>query len=158
MKSTGCEDVRIMFVDNHLDYLEMFEEATRGEDTIIAIENGGISALKKLAMLGYKVDAVVTDLAMSDMDGITLTEAIRRNERIRRLEPMDIYWFTGYDYDQDNPADPIRMAADELGVKKIFVKPYLPTDIINEVKAGTPPKDFSKAGGAANGISNIVGG
>ena len=152
----GYKDVRIMFVDNGLDYVEMFEEAARGEDTLIAIENGGISALKKLAMINYRVDAVVTDLAMSDMDGITLTEAIRRNERIRRINPIDIYWFTGYDYDDQNPADPITAAMEELGVKKVFKKPYLPMDIIKEVKEATTPRDFSGKGGA-NGGSSIVG-
>jgi CheY-like chemotaxis protein len=156
MRTNGDKDVRIMFVDNDLDYLELFEQAVKGEDTLLAIEVGAIKALSHLAILGYKVDAIVTDLAMGDMDGITFTEAVRRNERIRRLPPIDVYWFTGYGYDPNNPLDPITQAARELGVKKIFMKPYLPLDIINEVKAITEPKDFSNNGGKSNGSSGAL--
>lgn len=124
-----------MFVDNDLDYLEMVEHAASVSDTLALIQNGGQSALKKLAMLDYNVDAIITDLAMSDMDGITLTEQIRRQERIRRApRPIDIYWFTGFGYRPDDDHDPITIAAKSLDVKKVFAKPYDVLEIVNEVK------------------------
>lgn len=130
--------VRIMFVDNDFDYLEMVEHAAAVSDTLALIQNGGQSALSKLALLNYQVDAIVTDLAMSDMDGITLTEQIRRQERIRRsARPIDIYWFTGFGYAPGDDNDPITQAARNLGVVKVFTKPYDVLEIVNEVKQTT---------------------
>jgi CheY-like chemotaxis protein len=127
-----------MFVDNDLEYLEMVEHAAAVSDTLALIQNGGQSALAKLAMLNYQVDAVITDLAMSDMDGITLTEQVRRQERIRRSpRPIDIYWFTGFGYHPDDENDPITQAAANLGVKKVFTKPYDVLEIVAEVKKET---------------------
>lgn len=146
MNSNGTKrpEMRIMFVDNDLDYLEMVEAAFNTSHTIACIENGGISALGKLSKMKYQLDAMITDLAMTDMDGITLTEQVRKNERIRRSKPIDIYWFTGFWYDQEDPNDPIVKAASDLGVKKIFTKPYSVMDIIDEVKQMTVERDFTK--------------
>jgi CheY-like chemotaxis protein len=151
----GTKKVRIMFVDNDLDYLAMIELASRTQHTFIAIENGGISALGKLAKMNYDVDAIVTDLAMRDMDGITLTEQIRRNEKIRRKErPIDIYWFTGYDYDSNDPNDPITRASNMNEIKKVFVKPYDVFLIFEEVKQQVIASRLSEpvqTGSVANG-------
>jgi CheY-like chemotaxis protein len=140
--------VRIMFVDNDLDYLEMVEHAAAASDTFVAIQNGGQSALSKLALMNYQVDAVVTDLAMSDMDGITLTEQVRRQERIRRAaRPIDIYWFTGFGWHPDDENDPITKAAKDLGVKKVFTKPYDVMDIVEEVRRETENDRIPFGGG-----------
>jgi CheY-like chemotaxis protein len=141
-----------MFVDNDLDYLAMVELAAQTQHTFIAIENGGISALGKLAKMNYEVDAIVTDLAMRDMDGITLTEQIRRNENIRRTaRQIDIYWFTGYDYDAKDPNDPIARGIIQNNVKKVFTKPYAVTSIFEEVKAAVDASKQASTGAVTNG-------
>lgn len=126
---------RIMFVDDDLDSLEMYELAAAVPDTIIAIKRGALSALRFLNELNYDVDAVILDLSMPDMDGLTLTQQIRRNENLRsKQRPIQIYWFTGWPFDENNPDDPITLAKNECKVSRVFTKPHDATEIIYEVK------------------------
>lgn len=126
---------RIMIVDDDLDMVPIYELVAEIEDTVIAIRKGGPSALEFLNDLKYNVDAIILDLSMPVMDGITLTRLVRQNENLwgkdRRIE---VFWFTGYDFDPKNPFDPIMMAKEELGVKTIFRKPYEPVTLIRAVK------------------------
>lgn len=121
---------RIMFVDDDMDIVPLYELAGEIEETILTVQNGGLSALKQLDKFGYEIDAVVMDLSMPDMDGITLTRQIRRNEEIRGIhQPMCIFWFTGYPIN-----DIILDAKTQYGVKDIFNKPHDPVDIVRRIK------------------------
>lgn len=136
MIETEKRPPRLMFVDDDVDMIPLYEMIGRIDDTLITVRKGGLSALSFLHDLNYEVDAVILDLSMPDMDGITLTEQIRRNESLRgKRTPIAIFWFTGWEYDADNPADPIALAKEENKVEKIFRKPIAATDILHEVKS-----------------------
>lgn len=127
--------LKLMFVDDDLDMLPMYELAGEIEDTLITIQKGGLSALRFLHELNYEVDAVILDLSMPDMDGITLTKQIRQNENLRsKIHPMKVFWFTGWPFDEKNEHDPIVIAASETKVSKVFAKPHDAVQIIHEVK------------------------
>lgn len=126
---------RIMIVDDDLDMAPLYEYAGNVSDLIFAIKGGGLSALRHLNDINYDVDAVIIDLSMPDMDGLTLTEQIRRNESLRsKAAPIRIFWFTGWPFNPDNPVDPITLAKADCNVERIFTKPATPMEIINEVK------------------------
>lgn len=129
------EQLRIMFVDDDVDILPLYELAGRIEDTVITIRKGGLSALEFLHDLNYEVDAVIIDLSMPDMDGITLTKQIRQNENLRsKRTPIKVWWFTAWPYDETNDEDPIMQGARSTNVEKVFPKPHDPVSMIREVK------------------------
>jgi CheY-like chemotaxis protein len=119
-----------MVVDNDADVKAFLAHAQRSHDAVW-LPGGGIAALRRLNEVDYDIDAVVTDLTLDDVDGITLTEHIRRNESIRSKDRgCLVFWFTSY---------PINETIENLKAKhrvtEIFVKPMTPTDIISRVKS-----------------------
>jgi CheY-like chemotaxis protein len=121
---------RLMLVDDDAEILPLYELAGEIEDTIIAIQHGGLSALRWLDKFNYDVDAVIMDLSMPDMDGLTLTKLIRNNEMIRsKSHPTMIFWCTGWEIN-----DTLVNAKDKYQVKQIFTKPVQPVDLVHRVK------------------------
>jgi CheY-like chemotaxis protein len=121
---------RVMVVDDDLDILPLYELIGDIPDTIITIQTGGLNALKTLHALDYQVDAVICDLSMPDIDGLSLTTLIRRNEDIRSMEKqIEIFWFTGYPID-----DTLLEAKVKYSVREIFVKPTPPDVMVQKVK------------------------
>lgn len=129
---TKTRPKRIMIADNELDVLPLYEMIAQIPDTIITIQNGGLSALRMLNRLNYDVDAVVLELAMSDLDGLSVTAEIRREEDIRqKRNKIKIFWLTG----EDVHNDPTLMDAKvNLKVQEVFYKPQDPRDIVYRVK------------------------
>ncbi len=126
---------RVMLVDNNIAELSALEYVARTNDTVITIKKGGMSALKHLDDVGYKIDALITDLMMPYMDGINLTSQIRAHEStMADHKPMAIFWHTGYAYNKGVSTDPIEMAKEKFNVVKIFPKPSDPIALISEVK------------------------
>lgn len=123
---------RIMIADNELDTLPLYEMIHTVPDTVITIQNGGLSALRMLSKLNYDVDAIVMELVMSDLDGLSLTKEIRREEEIRsRRNPILLFWLTG----EDVHNNPTLMAAKGIfRITAVFYKPQDPADIIYSVK------------------------
>lgn len=119
----------LMIVENDPDVLLLWQYTQVSSDAVFYCE-GGISALKQLSRIHYKVEAIIIDLMLGDMDGVTLTEQIRRNESIRSLEyPILIFWFTGYDMNAT-----LLKAKTDLKVTEIFIKPMAPDKLLNQVK------------------------
>lgn len=126
----GHRRKRVMIVDDDLDTLPLYEMIGDIPDTIITIQTGGLTALKTLDALDYNVDAVVCDLAMPDIDGLSLTRLIRRNEEIRSItDRIAIFWFTGYPINST-----LLDAKVKYHVTEIFVKPTTPETIVMNVK------------------------
>ena len=123
--------MRIMVVDDDMELLPMWELSGQVPDTLIAIRKGALSALEFLDGLNYDVDAVICDLSMPDMDGITLTKQIRRNEDIRGMPGrIKMFWYTGFPV-----GETIEMAKEKYRVEEIFKKPQFPGDVVQEVRA-----------------------
>lgn len=124
----------MMLVDDNLDQRKLWAYVAKSEHTVIAIKRGGISALQFLNDINYEVDAIITDLAMGDMDGITLTEQIRKNEIIRQIDPLPVFWFTGWKINFEDECDPIIIESKRLQVRHIFIKPYDPFVLLANVR------------------------
>jgi CheY-like chemotaxis protein len=128
-------NLRLVFVDDDVDMLPLYETIGEIEKVSVIVLLNGIRALSFLHEANYEVDAVITDLSMPDMSGISLTRHIRENEELRsKTPPIKMFWLTGWSYNPDDPNDPITSAKEEFKIEKIYEKPYDPTAIVNEIK------------------------
>ena len=128
-------NLRIVIVDDDLTILPLYEAIGDIENTTVIVRQSGVGALSFLHDVNYEVDAIVTDLSMPDMSGISLTKQIRENEELRFKEiPIKIFWLTGWGYDEKDGNNPITIAAKDCGVEKVYIKPHNPTAIVNEIK------------------------
>lgn len=107
-----CEPKRILVVDDQPSVLFVLREAlTRmGDEYEVCTAGGGIDALDKVKKGHF--DLVLTDIQMSDMDGIFLTEEIRA-----LAEDTLVLWLTGYS------CYSLRSEAHRLGVYRCLNKP-----------------------------------
>lgn len=125
---------RIMIVSNALDNNALWKLIQKSGDAIWSVQ-GALSALKRLKEIDYEIDAIVMDLALDDLDGIGLTEQIRRNESIRsKVQGALIFWMSGHTI---NPT--ILRAKVELSVMEIFLAPINPESLLAKVKAYLQP-------------------
>lgn len=126
--------MKIFLVDDNPDALALWKHTVESNDAIWC-QRESSKVLDDLHNLNYDIDVIVTDLSMPRMNGITLTEQIRRTERLlRRSAPINIFWFTGWEFDLDDPFDPITEAFTEHSVIKIYKKPLCPTDLLTDVR------------------------
>ena len=134
----------IMIVDDDVDTAELVKFVAKNEGLFSSIKKGGLSALSFLHDMNYDVDAIIIDLSMPDMDGITLTKQIRQNENLRsKHNPAKIFWFTAWPFKVDDPNDPIVLAAQESHVEKVYAKPADIIEVVKDVKdkLGMPRHD-----------------
>jgi CheY-like chemotaxis protein len=116
------------FVDNDEDTSKMFEFIGRSEDIDTACFTSGTEALQYLE--NNKVDAVILDLAMPILDGLTVAEEIRRNEQNHpERKRVKIAFLTGAEIDST-----VLRVANRVGVEKIFHKPCDMYATIQEIK------------------------
>ena len=74
---------RVLLVDDNFINLEVAGELLKQSEVEVVTAANGREALEKLALSEY--DAVLMDLQMPEMDGITATEYIRRNPDLENL-------------------------------------------------------------------------
>lgn len=135
---------KIMVVDDDMDTAALVKFVAQNQGLFITIQKGGLSALKFLHDMNYDVDAIIIDLSMPDMDGITLTKQIRQNENLRsKHNPSKIFWFTAWPFDENNPNDPIVLGASDSHVEKVYSKPADLLEVVRDVKdtLGQPRHD-----------------
>jgi CheY-like chemotaxis protein len=142
----------LMLVDDDMDLAALMSVVAESQGLFISIKQGGLSALRFLHDLNYDVDAIIIDLSLPDMDGITLTKQIRQNENLRsKHTPMKVFWFTGWPFDPHNPNDPIMLGAQDAGVEHVYPKPFDTKRILEEVKHKVENTETSGEFKAANG-------
>lgn len=72
----GAADVTVLVVEDNPDMLQYIESILRHQYTVLKARNGK-EALEMLA--DEKVDLILTDLMMPEMDGLELTKAVKGN-------------------------------------------------------------------------------
>jgi CheY-like chemotaxis protein len=126
-----------MIVDDQKETLGLFEYAAmRHPEIMLYVNRTAPGALDTLYALNYEVDAIVTDLMMAAMDGMTFTRIVRESEQdVKHEKPIPIYWYTGWPVNLSDPLDPVTKVYTETGVKRIFKKPYEPVNLVAEICA-----------------------
>ena len=79
-----------------------------------------LAALEFLSLRAGRIKAVITDLSMPVMDGLTLAEQIRENEKVRDLDPVPMAFLTAH---RQSAGGATERVADKCGVSKIWHKP-----------------------------------
>lgn len=123
--------MRAVYVDDDADAREIMKfNAEKCGVSMEIFETGG-EALKFLAK--ETVDLVILDLALPDFDGLSIAQAIRRYEKFHpKRDPVDLVFFTG-----SNINEGITRIGEQVGVRKIYPKPYDFEELLNEVSPST---------------------
>jgi len=122
---------QILLVDDNESIKRMMEIAFGGEPELdFHFFLSGGQVLQYLEDNHGEVDSVILDLAMPALDGLQVTEEIRRNESTWLKDPpVKIAFWTGSDIDP-----PVRRIAERADVDKFFKKPVDVFDFVQEVK------------------------
>src|SRR2546428_12166864 len=128
--------MKVLVVDDSLTYRKLLRLILEAEQftTIEAID--GVEALAALER--EKVDAIISDILMPNMDGYRLCQEVRRDERLRDT-PLILHTSTYL-----SPAD--EKLAIDCGADRYFVKPAPPdliTATIRELTAPSRPQPSS---------------
>jgi CheY-like chemotaxis protein len=121
----------VLFVDDNADSTELFEIIARQMDVKPTVCNDSTDALKLLE--AEEFDAVILDLSMPVIDGLTLAEEIRQNEQNKpHKKPVCIIFYTARTID-----GAIQRVAQRVGVERIYQKGGNKdlNDILMEVKS-----------------------
>jgi CheY-like chemotaxis protein len=116
-----------VIVDDNQDSRQLYEAwlGTVGINTKCFAS--GIDALKWLEIDGNSPDAIILDLSMPVLDGLTVAEEIRRNEQLHsKRNPVKLAFFTAKNID-----DAILRVAERNQVDRIFHKPEDMEEIVD---------------------------
>jgi CheY-like chemotaxis protein len=124
------KEVSVLVVDDNEDVKALLTAAGRAAGVEVTAFTEASEAIKYLADRPGDADAVLVDLSMFPVDGITLIEQIRSLEKVApRLAPLKLALFTAQNVDEV-----IRNVQRQYGVEKIFYKPINPIAMLREVK------------------------
>ena len=115
--------MRVLVIEDNAELLEYLRLALEMQDYQVLTAEHGRAALAYLD--GHRVDAVITDLFMPEMDGIETVAALRKQFPDIRVVAMS--GRPGVDY---------LAVARELGVKHTLRKPFEITELLAVLKDG----------------------
>jgi CheY-like chemotaxis protein len=104
---------KILVVDDEEDILELAEELFEMANFSVVSKSSAVEALAFLEA-GEKVDAIVSDLVMPDMNGIEFFKALKAKNLL--VEPF--VFVTGYASENPELEELVKQ-----GVAKIYLKP-----------------------------------
>jgi two-component system, sensor histidine kinase and response regulator len=120
----------VLFIDDNEDMLDLYRECFKQGNLDWQVFQNGYDALDFLEK-NAGVKAVVLDLMMPTVDGLAVSQEIRRNENLHPdREPVKIAYFTAYD-----KTKAIERVIEKENVEKYFVKPMAVEELISEVKS-----------------------
>lgn len=132
-------NLRIVIIDDDIEDLTDWEAvATERPEVTFLIYQTASAALLRLGQqpFNYNVDAIILDLELTDLDGLTLTKQLRRNEHIRRrATPIKIWWATDWPFDPHDEHDPVARVMREQRVCNLIPKAASLRDILAKVEA-----------------------
>lgn len=111
------EHPQVLIVDDYPDTGLLLRMAFASEGIASEVATNGGDALNYLENGGSGVKVILLDLAMPVLDGLTVAEEIRRNERINKKHPSHIAFYTAQQIDKA-----IERAAKRYQVEKIYQK------------------------------------
>jgi DNA-binding response OmpR family regulator len=115
--------MRVLVIEDNAELREYLRLALEMQDYQVLTAEHGRAALAYLG--GHRVDAVITDLFMPEMDGIETVAALRKQFPDIRVVAMS--GRPGVDY---------LAVARELGVKHTLRKPFEITELLAALKDG----------------------
>jgi DNA-binding response OmpR family regulator len=112
----------ILIVDDERDTLDYLKwELEKHNFRIMTVDNG-FDAIQKLRE--EKIDLILTDIAMPDMDGYELYSQIRNFD-----DKVPIIMMTGFGYDPDH----VLVKAKRNGLHDIIFKPFEIRELLDKI-------------------------
>ncbi len=121
--------MQILIVDDNADLKEAFRIVAEEQNVQITFCSSGEEALTEMAKDDAEFDVGVMDLAMYPMDGTSLGELIRSNEKVRQVPPMPLALYTAQPIDEV-----IEEIQRDLHIEKVFPKPITPMELVDLIK------------------------
>ena len=112
----------IMIVDDSVSVRQVASIALKGAGYDVIEGRDGMDALSKLN--GQKINLIVSDINMPNMDGITLVQEVRK---------LPAYRFTPIMMLTTESSDDKKMAGKNAGAKAWMVKPFKPDQLLAAV-------------------------
>ncbi|MDC0687041.1 transporter substrate-binding domain-containing protein [Mitsuaria sp. RG] len=100
--ATGRGPLKILIVEDHLPSLVLLKEQLELLGHQPTLAHDGLEAL--MCWEQHAFDLIITDCNMPELDGLGLTEEIRRLERLQRVRPVTIIGTTASARAQDHAA------------------------------------------------------
>lgn len=100
-----------------------FSLKNKGFNVVTACD--GMDAVEKISNMSEKVDLVITDLNMPNLDGYGLIDTLRHNDR---FSDTPIIILTSEEDEED------KQKGVEVGANSYLVKPFKPAILVNEVE------------------------
>jgi len=125
---TAALELTVLVVDDDPDVLEIAQEFLIRADFRVLTADGGVRALEVFREWGEKIDVVVLDLSMPDMDGDATFEEIRKMRSDVRVVIV-----SGYSESMATGHFTAAGSADGF-----LSKPYLPEALIERVRGALP--------------------
>ena len=100
-----------------------FSLKNKGFNVVTACD--GMDAVEKISNMSEKVDLVITDLNMPNLDGYGLIDTLRHNEQ---FSDTPIIILTSEEDEED------KQKGVEVGANSYLVKPFKPAILVNEVE------------------------
>jgi CheY-like chemotaxis protein len=133
---THQEGFDVVLVEDNPDVINQLKVAFRHDPAVfVQVFLDPFAALTWLHAQQYNVDAIITDISMPEKSGRQLTEEIRENEHLRgRPRPIEIFWYTGYGLDLNDPDSEFGKTFQSARVRKVYTKAtHTPVMVINDV-------------------------
>lgn len=121
----------VLVVDDDPDTRSLTQRILESAGFEVIVEEGSVNALNLINRHKQKLVAVILDLSMPVLDGLTLAEQIRLNESIETSNAphLKIAFYTARNADEAT----LRIAA-KTNVERIFCKPHDTLSLGEQVK------------------------
>lgn len=116
----------VLIVDDSPTVIKFVTVSLRNRGYNVVSASDGMDALEKMSTLDSDIDLIITDLNMPNLDGYSLIETVRQNEKYQAT-PIIILSSEDQDDDRDRG-----MA---VGASSYLVKPFKPAVLVKEVEA-----------------------
>src|SRR5512140_169180 len=115
----------ILVVDDSSTVVKFVSFSLRNSGYAVVAACDGMDALEKLSQLTEPIDMVITDLNMPNLDGYSLIETLRQNDRYRATPIIILSSEEGVDDKQRGI---------EVGATSYLVKPFKSSLLLEEVE------------------------
>lgn len=115
----------VMFVDDSLVVLASTKSATLGMDIDVVQFDSAVKAMEEINNNNLRVDLIITDLNMPDMNGFEFLDALRHHSEMSKVPTLML---------TTESRDEMKQKGKALGLTGWIVKPFNEKQLQNAIK------------------------